>query len=83
MVVVSGMSPASGPIGGGTTVTIAGSNLMAVSSVRFGPAGAAIQAQSANRLIVTAPGAAAAYSVNVLLTHPKGVVEAGSFAYLP
>jgi len=83
MVVVSGMSPASGPIGGGTTVTITGSNLMAVSSVRFGPAGAAIQAQSANRLVVTAPGAAAAYSVNVLLTHPKGVVEAGSFAYLP
>lgn len=83
MVVVSGMSPASGPIGGGTTVTITGSNLMAVSSVRFGPAGAAIQAQSANRLIVTAPGAAAAYSVNVLLSHPKGVVEAGSFAYLP
>jgi len=82
-VMVTGMSPNSGPMGGGTSVTITGTNLMAVSSVRFGPAGASIQSQSATRIVVTAPGASGAYSVNVLLTHPKGVIEAGVFAYSP
>jgi len=82
-VMVTGMSPNSGPMGGGTSVTITGTNLMAVSSVRFGPAGASIQSQSATRIVVSAPGASGAYSVNVLLTHPKGVIEAGAFAYSP
>ncbi|MFM8893784.1 MAG: IPT/TIG domain-containing protein [Actinomycetales bacterium] len=80
---MTGTSPGSGPMAGGTAVTISGVNLDVVTGVRFGSTSASISSQSATRMVVVAPAASGTYSVNILLEHPKGVVEAGPFAYLP
>jgi hypothetical protein len=82
--VVTGVSPATGPVAGGTTVTVTGSNLSSVSKVTFGGvAGTAPKAVSESRLSVRAPVHAAG-TVAVQVTSPGGqsaaVAEAG-YAY--
>ncbi len=61
---VSSVSPASGPIAGGTPVTITGSGFPSGSpsevSVQFGAAAAAVQSVTATSITVTAPASATA-----------------------
>jgi hypothetical protein len=71
---VTGVSPAAGPLAGGTTVTITGTNLTAASLVDFGTiAGSNIVVNSSGtQLTVTSP-AETAGPVNVTVTAPGGV----------
>lgn len=78
---VTSATPTSGPMSGGTAVTITGRNLDTVRKVRFGDAAAAISSQFEDTLVVIAPEAASDFAVNIILEHPKGGVEAVRFQY--
>ena len=75
---VTGVSPASGPTSGGTTVTITGTNFTGATSVSFGAAAATgVTVTSATSLTATAP-AGSAGAVDVTVTTPGGTSATGS-----
>ncbi len=82
--VVSGISPTSGPNGGGTSVTITGSSLTGVTAVSFGTAAATnVIVESDSAVVATAP-AHADGTVNVTVTNPAGTsaaVAADQYTY--
>lgn len=65
--VVSTVSPASGPVGGGTTITISGSNLLSTSAVSIGgvPAASFAVVSMTSVTAVTPPGAVGPAAVAV------------------
>jgi hypothetical protein len=74
---VSGISPASGPLGGGTIVTITGSNLGGATAVHFGAVLATgLTANSATSVTATAP--AGTGTVDVTVTTPGGTSATGT-----
>jgi uncharacterized protein YdaL len=80
---VSKISPTSGPITGGTQVTITGSNLSGASSVHFGTVAAKISSNSATKIVVLSP-AGTAGTVDVTVTSAAGtssLVTADRFTY--
>jgi IPT/TIG domain len=84
---VSSIAPASGPVAGGTTVTLSGSRLADVTGVTFGgvPAGA-VTVVNDSQVTATAPPHPAAGAVDVVATDAAGagpVVAGDSFTYLP
>ena len=83
--VVTSVSPSSGPVAGGTTVTIAGSRLADVTGVTFGgTAASAVAVISDSQVQATAP-AHAAGAVDVQATDVAGTspsVAGDSFSYL-
>lgn len=71
---ISGISPATGPAAGGTTVTIKGQNLTGTSAVTFGgTAGTSVTVIDANTVTVVTP-AKTAGAYNVVLTDDSGTV---------
>jgi hypothetical protein len=69
---VTGISPANGPIAGGTAVTIAGTNFTGATSITIGGiAPTAVTVVSATSITATTP-AHAAGAVNVVVTTPAG-----------
>jgi hypothetical protein len=82
---VSGVSPSSGPLGGGTSVTITGSNLNGATAVTFGgTAATSFTVISATQITATAP-AGSAGTVDVRVSTPYGqsaVVTADQFTYV-
>lgn len=79
---ITRISPSSGPVAGGNSVTIEGSWLQYAENVGFGGAGeAAILSRSANRLVVKAPPAPylkpGAFDVSVRLAWASAVVVKG------
>lgn len=83
---VSLITPASGPVGGGTAVTIAGTGFDAITGVRFGDAAAQFTVDSESRITATAPGAAEGPGeVDIVVTGFAGtssIVAADRFTYL-
>ncbi|WP_345718827.1 beta strand repeat-containing protein [Kineosporia mesophila] len=79
--VLSGVAPSSGPLAGGTTVTLSGSGFTPASTVRFGSLPASVQYVSANRLDVVSP-AGSAGAVNVVVTTAGGDSAPEIFSYL-
>ena len=83
---VTGVSPGSGPISGGTPVTVTGTNLTGATSVTFGgTAATGLTPGSSTSLTVTSP-AHAAGQVDVRVTTSAGtsaVVAADQFVYQP
>jgi len=79
---VTGVSPATGGVAGGTVVTITGIGLTGATGVQFGGvAGTAFSVVSDSEVIVTAPAHAAGV-VDVTVLHPAGnVVKGGAFTY--
>ncbi len=74
---VSGVSPQTGPVGGGGTVTIFGGGLGDATSVTFGPAGPAqIVARSTGAVTVVPPAASRAMCVDVTVSNPRGISAA-------
>ncbi len=68
---VTGLSPASGPVPGGGTVVVTGTDLNAATSVRFGSTSAPFTQNSATQLTATAP-AGSAGAVDVTVTTAGG-----------
>ena len=83
--VVNGVSPAAGPLVGGTVVTVTGANLTGATKVLFGTtAGTALTVLSATQLKVTAPAHPAGV-VDILVTTPNGtsaVTTADRYTYV-
>ena len=74
------VSPSSGPVAGGTTVEISGTNLTGTTSVTFGGVAATgLVVDGGEITCVTPPGTAGA--VAVVVTTPFGTADA-SFTYL-
>lgn len=67
---VSAVSPGGGPPGGGTVVTITGSDFLGATAVSFGSTGAEFSVDSATELTVSAPGGKG--TVDVTVTSPAG-----------
>ena len=74
---VTAVSPTAGPLGAGTHVTITGTNLSGATAVTFGTANAAITADAATQITVTAP-AGTAGTVDVTVTTPGGISATGT-----
>ena len=83
---VTGLLPSSGPLAGGTTVTIMGANLTNVTAVHFGSAPAtSLTVNSATSITAVAP-ASAAGTVDVTVTSPGGTSAtsmADQYTYVP
>jgi hypothetical protein len=74
---VTGVSPASGPAGGGTTVTITGSGFTGATAVKFGSSTAAsVTVVSSTRITAVTP-AHAPGTVTITVTTPGGTSPAG------
>ena len=69
---VDGVSPDTGPVGGGTVVTISGSALSAVTSVSFGDTPAGFTVNDDTSITATAPAAEAADSVDITVASLGG-----------
>jgi hypothetical protein len=83
--VVAGLSPARGPLIGGETVTITGSNLAIASKVYFGAALATFKVDSNNVIEATVPAGSAGV-VDVTVQSASGVSQintADEFTYVP
>ncbi len=68
--VLTGVSPATGPVGGGNSVTITGTNLENASAVDFGQTAGVITADSSTSVTATAP--AGTGTVDITVTTPSG-----------
>ncbi|MFF7459735.1 IPT/TIG domain-containing protein [Kitasatospora sp. NPDC008115] len=79
---VSGVAPDHGPLAGGTTVTITGTNLTGATAVNFGAVAAtAFTVDSDTQITATVPAASAAGPVDVTVTTPGGTSAPGKFTY--
>ena len=73
---VTGISPTSGPTGGGTSVTISGTALAGATSVKFGTASATnVTVVSSSQITATSP--AGSGTVDVTVTTPAGTSATG------
>ena len=82
---ITGLSPSSGPLGGGNEVTITGTGLAKVSSILFGDQPTYLTAQSDTSLTVAAPPGDAVDTVSVTVTSIGGTSVSGpasTYAYL-
>jgi hypothetical protein len=80
--IVSKISPSSGPSGGGTVVTISGSNLSGATAVHFGSVPARIEPGSSSATSIKVLAPAGAGTADVTVTTPYGTSTASvSFAF--
>lgn len=80
--VFSSISPSSGTIAGGTSVTITGSGFIDVTSVTFGGTAATTYTNGSTTTTITATTPAhAAGAVSVIITTADGGTATGSFTY--
>ncbi|MGI2032706.1 putative Ig domain-containing protein [Rhizobium panacihumi] len=77
---VTSISPGEGPEGGGTPVTITGTNL-ANATVRFGSTAGTVTSNNGSQIIVTSPAGTGTSTISV--STAGGTVTAGTFTYLP
>jgi Family of unknown function (DUF6519)/IPT/TIG domain len=83
---VTGISPASGPVTGATTVTITGAGFTGATSVQFGTVTAAMAVNSDTQITATSPPGASPGAVGITVTTPTGpsaASTANQFTYLP
>ena len=76
---VSGVSPTAGPIAGGNTVTLTGTNFVSGATVKFGSvAGTSVSVVSPTEITVNAPAQSSAGPVDVIVTTPGGTSTTSS-----
>jgi hypothetical protein len=82
---VASVTPASGPAGGGTTVTITGTNFTGASAVKFGGANAAsFNVNSETSIEATSPAGSGTVDVTVTTSGGTSATSAADhFTYLP
>ncbi len=81
---ITSVSPSSGPVAGGTAVTITGANFQSGATVQFGTAAATgVTFNSATSISATTPaGAAGAVAVTVTNPDHQSATLSGGFAYI-
>jgi len=80
---VTGFTPPSGHIVGGTVVTITGQNLSKAYAINFGSAGASNFSADGTKVTATSPNTATAGPVKLTVLFPGGVdIIAGEFTYI-
>ncbi|MEU6084278.1 IPT/TIG domain-containing protein [Streptomyces sp. NPDC047108] len=79
--ILNSMGPNRGPMSGGTTVTITGTNLASTTRVAFDAVPATLLARTANQLTVVSPPGAGVAQVTV--TTPGGTSNPKPFFYYP
>ena len=83
---VSGVSPASGPVGGGTSVTIMGNAFVGATGVKFAGTPASYVVDSNSSITATAPPGTGGTSVDITVSGPGGtsnVSAADQYTYGP
>ncbi|NUP50127.1 MAG: cell shape-determining protein [Catenulispora sp.] len=75
---VTGISPASGVLAGGTSVTITGTDFLGATSVAFGSTPAAFTVVSDTQITATAPASSTVGPVDVTVTTPAGTSATGA-----
>ncbi|MGH9790273.1 MAG: beta strand repeat-containing protein, partial [Candidatus Acidiferrales bacterium] len=83
---ISSISPVSGPLAGGTTVVIAGTNFATGATVSFGGVPASsVTVTSSTQIQTVSPAGAAAGAVDVRVTNPdlSVAVRSNGFTYVP
>jgi IPT/TIG domain len=75
--VVGGVSPSSGPVAGGQTVTITGTHLSGATAVSFGGVAGSVVADGSTQITVTSP-ARAAGPVDITVTTAGGTSAVGA-----
>jgi hypothetical protein len=81
--VISSLSPTSGPVAGGTVVTITGTGFTGATGVTFGGTqGTSFSVDSDTQITVSTPGGAAG-DVDVVVQSPNGDSAASTFMYVP
>lgn len=79
---LTSLSPASGPVTGGTTVSITGTNLENATGVSFGGAPAAgFRVASENEIVATTPAGTGSVSVTATVTTVAGSATGAGFTY--
>ncbi len=80
---IGSVAPNSGPVAGGNSVVIGGTNLSGATSVTIGGANAAITADTATSVTVTAPSGTAGPAVAVVVNTPGGTAtDSTGYTYL-
>lgn len=82
---VTGLNPNSGPLAGGTTVTISGATFTGATSVKFGNVNASFIINSDTSITATSPPGLAIGPVDVTVTTPSGtsqITSADIFTYI-
>ena len=79
---VTKLSTASGPLAGGTTVTITGTNLLQAEKVFFGSVAGKIIKDTATKIVVKSPLSTSAGPVNVTVTSAGGTSASLEFTYV-
>ena len=78
---VSSLLPQSGPSGGGTLLTVLGTNLVNTNSVTFGTVPAKFHVDGDGQVTVTTPSGTAGTTTAVTIVTKDGSVAAGTFTY--
>ncbi|MFE7192261.1 IPT/TIG domain-containing protein, partial [Kitasatospora sp. NPDC057595] len=80
--VVTGLAPDHGPLAGGSTVVLTGTNLTGASAVNFGAAAAtSFTVDSDTQITATVPAGSTAGAVDVTVTTPGGTTAAAKYTY--
>jgi hypothetical protein len=69
---ITSISPSSGPISGGTQVTVTGTNLSEIFGADFGTVAASVKNVSSTEVVLTAPAALVSGPVDISLTSANG-----------
>lgn len=77
---VTGVSPSAGPIVGGNSVTITGTNLSGATAVNFGGTAGSIQSNTGSSITATAPAGTSGI-VDITVTTPTGTSTTSSADY--
>ncbi|MDP9835267.1 uncharacterized protein YhjY with autotransporter beta-barrel domain [Neorhizobium huautlense] len=80
---LTSVSPPDGPLGGGTSVVIIGTNLSTTTSVSIGGTGATFTVNGPTQITATTPAGSAGAADVVVTTAGGSVTLAGSFTYVP
>jgi hypothetical protein len=77
---ITTVAPTSGPLAGGTSVTITGTNLDTTTGVTVGGKPATLGTKTATSVVITTPAGTAAGSAPVVVTNPDGTASS-TFTY--
>jgi alpha-tubulin suppressor-like RCC1 family protein/chitodextrinase len=80
--IITTITPASGPVTGGTSVAISGTNLANPTSVTFDGVSAIVVSSTTTQIVVTAPAHAAGLTNVVVSTASGSMTRMGGFAYV-